>query len=108
LVDTCMSRLLDHYMPNSQHHCHGLYQVSATMGQPSGGHAASFPDKHILYGRSLESDTGSDFRQFCFEQMQWEGSQADSNSCDSGRKTTLVTKPDKERDERRDDLLHGL
>ncbi len=50
------------YMPNSQHSRHGLYQISAMMEYPSSGHAASFPNKHLFYGKSLKSDAGTDFR----------------------------------------------
>ena len=53
-----MSWLLNYYMPNSQHDCHGLHLVSAAMGQPSDGHAASLPDNHLFHGKSLPSDTG--------------------------------------------------
>ena len=45
---------------NSQHSCHGLYQISAMMEQPCSGHAASFPDKHLFFGKSLKSDAGAD------------------------------------------------
>ncbi len=49
-------------MLNSQHSCHGLYHISAMMEQPSSGHAASFPDEHLFYGKSPKLDAGADFR----------------------------------------------
>ena len=101
-----MSWLLDHYMPNSQHSCHGLYQISATMGQPSSGHAASFPDKHLSYGKSLKSDAGLISGNSALGRCSRMGVKLTATAVRWQER--LVTKAEKERDEGLDDLLHGL